>query len=141
MFAHTQHHSTLSSQSRYPSQQDINHQVQNRIAQTSSPSTTLSKPPRKFTLKADWKIALAALTPATTLILELRYKPVVAIAICSFSTPAVKPTKTAELAIPDAQPPKKITNEPAVLVWPRQKVKRREKQRIADRLARMVGGL
>jgi hypothetical protein len=73
--------------------------------------------------------------------LELRYSPVVAIAICSFSTPAVKPTKTAEFAIPDAQPPKKMTNEPAVLVWPRQSVKRREKQSIADRLARIVGGL
>jgi hypothetical protein len=61
-------------------------------------------------------MALAALTPATTLILELRYSPVVAIAIWSFSTPAVKPTNKAEFAMPDAQPPKKMTNEPAVLV-------------------------
>jgi hypothetical protein len=43
--------------------------------------------------------------------------------------------------MPDAQPPKKITSEAAVLVWPRQKVRRREKQRMAERLARMVGGL
>jgi hypothetical protein len=61
-------------------------------------------------------MALAALTPATTLMLELRYSPVVAMAICSFSSPAVKPTKTAEFAMPDPQPPKKMTNDAAVLV-------------------------
>jgi hypothetical protein len=86
-------------------------------------------------------MALAALTPATMAMFELRYIPVVAMAIWCFSTPAVKPTKTAEFAIPDAQPPKKMTRDPAVLVCPRQSTRRREKQSIADMLARIVGGL
>jgi hypothetical protein len=115
-------------------------QRKNKRHTSSPPSTPLNSLP-KYSLKAFLKTTLTAPTPATILTLELKYNPVVAIAISSLPTPAVTATNKEELAIPDAQPPKKMINEVKMLVLPRQKINRREKQSIAERLARMMGGL
>jgi hypothetical protein len=87
------------------------------------------------------KMLLAMVTPATAPILELRYNPELAIAISDSSTVAARSTKTAELAIPVAKPPKKTKSACQIDVSLLQVRRRRVKQSMAERPERIMGRL
>jgi hypothetical protein len=86
-------------------------------------------------------MVLAAVTPATEPMFELRYKPELAIAISDSSTEAARSTNTAEPAMPVAKPPKQTNSACHTGVWPCQVVIKRVKQHMALSPERIRKGL
>lgn len=76
-------------------------------------------------LKVVCKMLLAKLAPTKVPIFALRYKPVLAMAICDSSIPAARPTKVVDSTIPAPKPPGAINSDSHISVLPLHKRIRR----------------